>query len=40
MIPDEIPLGEGESRGTGQAETLSTLVLHLSLDIEGPKGRD
>ncbi|MES2460521.1 MAG: hypothetical protein V4671_08045 [Armatimonadota bacterium] len=40
VIPDEIPLGPGESRGTGWAETLSTLVLQLSLDVEGPKGRD
>ena len=40
VIPDEIPLQEGESRGTGWAETLSTLVLQLALDVEGPKGRD
>jgi hypothetical protein len=40
VIPDEIPLGPGESRGTGWAETLSALVLQLSLDVEGPKGRD
>ncbi len=40
VIPDKVPLGERKSRGMGWGETMSTLVLPLSFDVEGLKGRD
>lgn len=39
-LPAEIPLQPGESRGTDLAESLSLLVLRLSLEVEGAQGRD
>jgi hypothetical protein len=40
VLPDDFPLQPGESRGTGWAETLSELVLRLSIEVEGPRGRE
>jgi uncharacterized membrane protein YccC len=36
-LPAEVPLQPGESRGTGYAETLSSIVQQLALEVEGPR---
>ena len=38
VLPPFIPLQEGESRGTGWAETISNLTERLRVEVEGPRG--
>ena len=37
VLSDDIPLGAGESRGTGWAEEVSFLVERLRIEVEGPR---
>jgi hypothetical protein len=40
VLPDRIPTGEMESRGTDFADSLSHLRIRLHLEIVPPQGRD
>jgi hypothetical protein len=40
VLPDSIPTGELESRGTHYAEMFSNVAMKLHLEIIPPKGRD
>jgi hypothetical protein len=40
VLPADFPLQEGETRGTGYAESLSEILLRLRVEVEGPKGRE
>jgi hypothetical protein len=37
VLPPDVPLQPGESRGTGWAETISNLAERLRVEIEGPR---
>ncbi len=39
VLPPDFPLLPGESRGTGWAETISSLAQRFKIEVEGPTDR-
>ena len=40
VLPVDIALQPGETRGIGWAETIAELAERLRVDVEGPRGRE
>jgi len=39
-LPADVPLPQGQSRGTDIAETISEIALRMRTEVHGPKGRE